>query len=89
MPALESALRSSATRADKTLSNGAGDAGRAGSTGEPKPADSTVAACGPNGALSVNYNALTSLLIEAVKQQGRELEELRSELKALREQVRP
>ena len=46
-------------------------------------------ACGPNGALSVNYNALTSLLIEAVKQQGRELEELRSELKALREQVRP
>lgn len=39
------------------------------------------------GLLSVNYNGLTSVLVEAVKQQQKELEALRSELKSLREQL--
>lgn len=43
----------------------------------------------PNGLKSVNYNGLTSVLIEAIKQQQKELEALRSEVKALREQRQP
>lgn len=41
-----------------------------------------------NGVLSVNYNGLTGVLIEAIKQQQKELDAMRSELKALREQKR-
>jgi hypothetical protein len=40
------------------------------------------------GILSVNYNALTSVLIEAVKQQQRQIEELHAEVKDLREQIK-
>ena len=38
-----------------------------------------------NGVMSVNYNGLTGVLIEAIKQQQKELETLRSEMRALRE----
>ena len=41
------------------------------------------------GVLSVNYNGLTSVLVEAIKQQQKELEALRSELKSLREKLQP
>ncbi len=41
-----------------------------------------------NGIMSVNYNGLTGVLIEAIKQQQKELEALRAEVKALRDQPR-
>lgn len=41
-----------------------------------------------NGILGVNYNGLTGVLIEAVKQQQQQIEELRSQLKALQEKQR-
>ncbi|MBL9167171.1 MAG: tail fiber domain-containing protein [Verrucomicrobiales bacterium] len=41
------------------------------------------------GILSVNYNGLTGVLVEAIKQQQKELEALRSELKSLREKLQP
>jgi hypothetical protein len=41
------------------------------------------------GVMSVNYNGLTGVLVEAIKQQQKELEALRSELKSLREKLQP